>query len=206
MRYIITQHYTTEHQALFNLISPVNKAFALKNGFEYITDNTKRCPERQVWWEKIAWLQTLLSTLEDGTLVVWEDCDAINIGGDLKTALHPGYEYGSVHLRGGLNSSEIRDWYNSGVIFMLNTPDVRAFLKRVWDRNDPTDETSINKELASLKNTIGNSKSVCSLSVEWNSWRNNEHLTSTPFIKSWHGMKYEEKLIVIKAYIGNLKN
>ena len=205
MRYIITQHYTVDHQSMFDLTNPINKVYADKNGFEYIVNNIKRCPERKVWWEKIAWLMELTTTVEEGALIVYEDCDAINLKGDLKTALHNGFEYGMVQLRGGLNGAELRNWYNAGVIMFLNTVDVRDYFKRVWNRNDDTDETSMNKEISFLKNTIGNSKTVCSLGIEWNCWNNNSHLTDEACIKSWHGMQYEDKLVAIKNYIATIK-
>lgn len=203
MRYVITQKYTQEHKDLFDLTNQINKSFAEKNGFEYIENGESLCPDRKIWWEKIAWLNKLLPTLPDDTLVVYEDCDSINIGGDLTKALHDSFEYGMVQLRGGMGGSEIVKWFNCGVIIMKNTPDVRAFLERVWNRNDDTDETSINKELQSLGNTIGKSKSICSLDVEWNTWRNNEHLTTNINIKSWHGMSYSDKITAIKLYINN---
>ena len=199
MRHIITQHYTIEHQEMFNLTSPINKAFAEKNGFEYISNNVKRCSDRKIWWEKIAWIIELLDSLEDGSLVVYEDCDSINLSGDLKSALNNG-EFGMVQLRGGLNNIELKPWFNAGVIFMLNTSDVRDFLKRIWLRNDETDETSINNELKALNKIIGN-KQITSLGVEWNCWDNNKHLPDSVYIKSWHGMRYHEKLIAIQNYI-----
>ena len=177
MRYILTQHYTIKHKELFDLTHEINKAYADKIGFEYISNGETLCPERKAWWEKIAWLNKLLAELPD-------EC-----------------ELGMVHLRGGLNSSEIKDWYNCGVIILVNTPDVRTFLQRVWDRHDNTDEDSLNKEIKSRNNTIGSGKLVCSLDVEWNTWRNNEHLTNDIAIKSWHGMRYDDKLISIKNYL-----
>lgn len=201
MRYIITQKYTNDHKEMFDLVSPINQAYAEKAGFEYIANGETLCPTRQIWWEKIAWLIKLLSTLEEGAMVVYEDCDAINISGDLKTALHSGFEYGMVQLRGGAGGEQLLKWYNAGVIIMINTPDVREFLQRVWDRADDTDESSINKEIKSLNNTIGNSKPMCSLYTDWNCWSNNERLTKNVCIKSWHGMTYASKLQSIKDYI-----
>lgn len=201
MRYILTQHYTIEHAELYNITSPINKAYAEKNGFEYISDNTKRCPQRKHWWEKIAWLIELSNSLPEDTFVAYQDCDSINIGGDLKSALYNGYEYGMVQLRGGLGNNQLIGWYNAGVIMFINTPTVKSFLKRVWERNDDTDETSINKELKSLNNTIGDSKPICSLDVKWNCWHNNEQHCSEAYIESWHGMKYENKLKEIKDFL-----
>lgn len=201
MRYILTQHYTLEHTELYNLTSTINQAYAQKIGFEYISNNQRRCSNRAVWWEKIAWLMELTSTVEDNTLIAYEDCDSINLGGDLKTALHDNKEYGMIQLRGGLGNSQLLGWYNAGVIILLNTPDVRSFLQRVWNRNDDTDETSINKELKSLNGRIGNSKSICSLEPSWNCWHNNEHLVTDIYIKSWHGIRYQEKLEAIKIYL-----
>lgn len=203
MRYILTQHYTIEHQDLFNATAPINKTYAKKIGFEYIVDNNKRCPIRTHWWEKIAWLKELLSTLEDGDMVVYIDCDAVIVDGDLKLALHDNAEYGMVQMRHGFGGSEIANWYNAGVIMMLNTKTVRDFLQRVWDRNDDNDERSINAELKSKNYTIGNTKHICSLDTGWNCWDNNTHLTEEIYIKSWHGIKYEEKLKLIKNFLKN---
>ncbi len=204
MKYYLTQHYTIEHTELYDLTSPINREYAYLNGLEYVSSNIKRCPERKVWWEKIAWLMEFLSTIEDGSLVVYEDCDSLNVGGDIKDILHDGFEYGMIELRGGLGGNTLTGWFNAGVIVMINTKDVRAFLKRVWDRNDETDELSINKELKSRRWTIGNGKGIASLDVECNCWQNNSHIAGDVIIKSWHGMEYKTKLKSIKEYIINI--
>jgi hypothetical protein len=207
VRYILTQHYTIEHKELYDITSPINKSFAEKNGFEYISDSIKRCADRNHWWEKIAWLTKLLSETQDGDMIIYEDCDAINLSGDLKTALHDGMEYGMVQMRHGFDGSEIAPWYNAGVIMMINSPTVRGFFNRVWDRNDDNDERSINKELKYLNYKIGDSKSICSLGTEWNCWENNINLTKNICIKSWHGIAYANKLQSIKDFlkINNIK-
>ena len=204
MKYIITQHYTIEHKELFELTNKINKTYAKKNGFDYISDNTKRCDSRKVWWEKIAWLIELLNKTEEDAYVVYMDCDSIILNNDLKLALHANFEYGMVQLRGGVNNSQLLNWFNAGVIILLNTQNVRDFLQRVYLRNDDTDETSINKELKSLNNTIGNSKQICSLDVEYNCWDNNTHLSNDICIKSWHGIDYNTKLKLIKEFIYQL--
>jgi hypothetical protein len=202
MKFVLTQNYTIEHKAMYDLTSVVNKEYAKNNGFEYISSDTRRCTDRNMWWEKIAWLIELLPTLEEGTMVVYQDCDSIGIGGDLKTALHDGCEYGMVQMRHGFGCTEAANWYNAGVIIMLNTSTVRDFLKRVWDRNDENDERSINKELKYTNYKIGNNKPICSLGTEWNCWDNNTHLTTEICIKSWHGITYDKKLKLVKEFIG----
>ena len=201
MKYYITQHYTIEHKELYDLTSPINKKYAQDNGFEYVSSDVKRCPERAAWWEKIAWLKDFLSSIEDGSYVVYEDCDSINIGGDLKSVLHDGSEWGQVELRSGFGGRTPNGWFNAGVIVLINSQDVRDFLQRVWDRNDDTDETSINKEIRSQNGTIGKGKRVTSLDVELNCWNNNKHLASDIIIKSWHGMLYQDKINEIKEYL-----
>lgn len=42
-------------------------------------------------WEKIAWLNEFLPTIEDGSLVIYADCDSIFLTGDLTTALDDNY-------------------------------------------------------------------------------------------------------------------
>lgn len=203
MRYILTQNYTIEHKDLYDITGPINKEYAEKNGFEYISSNIKRCTDRNYWWEKISWLRELLPTLDEGDMVVYVDCDSLCLSGDLKSALHDGCEYGMVQMRHGFGGSEIADWYNAGVIMMLNTFTVRDFLKRVWNRNDENDERSINKELKYLNYKIGNSKPICSLGTEWNCWDNNINLTDDICIKSWHGVSYEVKLKLIENFVKN---
>ncbi len=151
--------------------------------------------ERKVWWEKIAWLLELTNKVENfDAYIVYEDCDSINLGGDLKAALN-GSEYGMVQLRGGLGNNQLLGWYNAGVIMLQNTLSIRNFLQKVYDRNDDTDETSINKELK-----LGYNK-IFSLDPKWNCWHNNSQHCSDICIKSWHGMTYDDKLIAIKKFL-----
>ena len=203
MRKIITQYYTQEIVDLFNLTSPVNKAYADKNGYEFITDNTVRCPTRAKQWEKIAWIIQLLGTVEDGSLIVFEDCDSVNLAGDITTMMPSGSQFGMVQLRGGVGGEKLMNWYNSGVISMINSQALRDYFTRVWNRNDKLDEDSIVKELKANSWTIGGGIPVYSLDPSWNSWNNNNHLgSSTINIKSWHGMGYDKKLASIKSFLG----
>lgn len=200
MKIYLTQHYLPNHVELFNLTSPINLTYANANKYIYVSNSTPRCPDRKVWWEKIAWIKEFLNTIEDGSLVSYQDCDSINISGDLESALG-GKEYGMVQLRQGSGGEQLMDWFNAGVIIMINTPDVRAYFDRVWTRNDDTDETSMNKELKSNGWGITINKPICSLDAGWNCWKNNEHFASGIKIKSWHGMSYNDKVIDIKKYL-----
>ena len=161
MKIIITQYNTPEHKELFDLTSPINQKYASKNGYEYIQDNTKRCPERMYWWEKIAWLMELSTKVEKDSLILYEDSDSINVGGDVTTALPNNYEFGMVQMRGGLSCKELINWYNSGVIIMKNTDTVKSFLKRVWDRNDKSEERSLLHEQKSNNYSIGPNNQIC---------------------------------------------
>ena len=203
MQYVITQNYTPAHTELFNLVSPINSAYATANQFEYLTSNVQTST-RAGLWEKIAWLNTLLPTLQDNSYVMYMDCDSLCLGGDPKTALPAGFEYGMVHLRGKHGKNSIINWYNSGVMVMINTPLVRTFLQDVWNRNSVTDETALNKEIAHLNNSIGNGQPIYSLPVEWNCWNNNKRIPKHINIKSWHGVKYTDKLTEIKAFLSTL--
>lgn len=204
MQYVLTQHYTVEHADLYTLTKDININYAEHNNMDYMVDNTKRCPERSVWWEKIAWLRELLPTLEDDALILYMDCDSIGVGGDPKTILPMNSEYGMVELRGGLGNNTRMNWYNAGVIALSNTSNVRDFLDRVWNRNDATDETSINKELRACDKLIGD-KSICSLDMKWNCWDNNKQhaIDSSICIKSWHGVDVVTKIGLIKTFLAS---
>ena len=201
MRKIITQYYTPEISELFGLTSTVNQAYATKNGYEYITNNTLRCPTRAKQWEKIAWIINLLSTVEDGSLVVFEDCDSLNLNGDISNMLPSGSQIGMVQIRGGNNGEQPMSWYNSGVIAMINSQTLRDFWNRVWTRNDILDEDSIVKELKSNSWTIGNGYPIYGMDPSWNCWNNNAKLVTTINIKSWHSMSYANKLASIKEFL-----
>ena len=203
MRKIITQNYTGTHSQLFELTTKSTQSFATKNGFEYITSNVSRCTgvkaTQHSGWEKIAWLNEFLPTIEDGSLIVYADCDSIFLNGDLTTALDSNYELGMVKLRGGLGGAEVLNWFNTGVIILYNTPDVRKFFLKIWDMNEMNEEIALKKELKASRNIIGNSKSICSLDPKWNCWSNNEKFVVTPSIKSFHGMSLESKMAAITA-------
>ena len=202
MRKIITQNYTGTHDQIFDLTNNSNRNFASKNGFEYISDNKTRCigikSTQHPGWEKIAWLNEFLPTIEDGSLVVYADCDSIFLNGDLTTALDSNYEIGMVKLRGGLGGKEILNWFNSGVIILKNTPDVRTFLLNIWNMNEMNEEIAIKKDLKVSKFNI------FSLDPKWNSWSNNEKLVSSPSIKTFHGMKYDDKIKAIKDFLNTV--
>ena len=203
MNYLI-QYYTPEIKPIFDLTSPIVNKYATKSGFTYISDNKIRCDAssgRKKYWEKIAFIMEFLPTIADGSYVVFEDCDSINIGGDLTTALHSGFEIGMVQLRGGLGGKQLIDWYNSGVIVMLNSQNVRSFFDRVWARGGNTDEDGIMGELRSRGGSIGNSSQICSLDPEWNSWNNNRFVVTTTLIKSFHGLSPTDKVVQISEYI-----
>lgn len=185
---------------MFNLVSPVNKAFATRNGLEYITDNTRRHPNRVAGWEKISWLLALLPTLEEGTLVVYEDCDSINNSGDITKGLSSNSDFGMIQIRQGFGRNELGDWYNDGVIFMINSPELRSFLSKVMTLPDENDEAAVLKVLKSTDYTV-NGKRIHSMDPSWNCWNNNEHLCNEINIKSFHGLSYEHKLQQIKEFL-----
>lgn len=206
MKIIITQYYTPELKELFDLTSPINIGYAEKNGYEYISDTKRRCPDRMSWWEKISWLQELSSSVEENSLIVYEDCDSVNMGGDITSALTNNTEFGMVQMRGGLGGKQLINWYNSGVIIMKNTKAVKSFLERVWKRNDKSEETSLLHELKYNNYTIGPNNPICNLDVEWNAWRNNLSLGSGDIkIRSWHGLKPENKITQIRDFIKSNK-
>ena len=205
MRKIITQNYTEVHKELFDLTTKSTQKYAKKNGFEYISSNVTRCTdekaEQHAGWEKIAWLNEFLPTIEDGSLIVYADCDSIFLTGDLTTALDPNCELGMVKLRGGMDGAEVLNWFNTGVIVLLNTPDVRNFLLKLWNISDMNEEIALRKELKASNNVFGRNKSICNLEPQWNCWGNNEKFVTIPFIKTFHGMSLENKIAAIKSYL-----
>ena len=201
----ITQNYTGTHSQLFDLTNISTQTFASKNGYNYITSNINRCTgvkaTQHPGWEKIAWLNQFLPTIEDNSLVIYADCDSIFLTGDLSTALDPNYDLGMVKLRGGLGGAQILNWFNTGVMIMRNIPNVRSFFINIWNMNEMNEEIAIKKYLKNNANSIGNSKSIYSLDPKWNCWANNEKFVASPCIKSFHGMNLDKKISAIKKYL-----
>ncbi len=205
MKKTILQHCTIEQEPLFELSKPYNQSYAQRLGFDYLTNSVRRCPERTIWWEKIAYLREMLPTLEENSLVVWEDADSINLRDEsFENALPLNGIFGMVQNRAGINGSELISWYNAGVIVMKNIPIVRDFLERVWIRPDETDEAAIVAELAHNGWEVGDGIYVSSINYKWNRWPNNEHLFKNPVVQSWHGMPISEKIPSMKRFISKL--
>lgn len=202
MRKIILQHCTVEQQHLLDISKPINVGYAERLGYEYRTDSTRRCPERSIYWEKIAYLRATLPGIDDGSLVVWEDADSINVKDcDFEDALPTGV-LGLVQNRAGVDCKRLIPWYNAGVMVMRNGPVVRDFFDRVWARPDDTDEAAIVAELKHNGWAVGGGVPVTSMDPKWNCWKNNVHLCADPVVKSWHGVKLAEKLPEIRGFMG----
>lgn len=202
MRKIILQFCTEEQAPLLTMARQYNETYAKKMGYEYMPGSGRYNLDRSMVWEKIAYINKMLPKFEDGSLVVWEDADSINIKNEcFSTALPEGGIYGMVQNRGGINKSQLVPWFNSGVIVMKNCPVVRDFLKRVWVRTNETDEQAIMAELKHNGFTIGNGVKICTLDHKWNRWSNNEHLCKPEdtVVQSFHGVK--DKLPKMKNFL-----
>jgi hypothetical protein len=204
MNKIILQHATADQKKLLEMVKPTNKKYADKFGFEYHTDGTMRCPERLYYWEKLAYIREVLPKFADGDLIVWEDSDSLNVGDEsIENALPEGGVLGMVQLRAGLNFSKKVQWYNSGVMVMVNSPMIRDFMDKAWERNGRTDEDAICNELKDNGWIVGNEVPVSAIDPKWNCWSNNEMICKNPMIKTWHGIKLENKLKGVKDYRAN---
>ncbi len=205
MKKIILQHCTVEQKALADLSAPMNKAYAEKNGFEHMTDDVRRCPERSIYWEKIAYLRVTLPTFDDGSLVVWEDADSLNLKEEsFENALPTGGVLGMVQNRAGLNGKQLIPWYNAGVIVMINSKMIRDFFDRVWERPDDTDEAAIVAELKENGWVVGDGVKVSSLNPKWNCWKNNSHICPDVNVQSWHGIPLAEKLPAMQKFLASM--
>lgn len=204
MKKIIVQHSTSEQQAIIDLVKPINQKYADALGYEYIVDTNVRCPERPFFWEKFACLIELLGKTEEGSLVVWEDADSLNLKNiSFESALPAGGIFGMTKNRGGMNNSKFINWYNSGVMVMINNAAVREFLQNVWNHGGRTDEDGIMEELKLTDYMVGD-KPVSAIDPKWNCWKNNAQYCLEPVVKTFHGMNIPAKIIAIQetlAYV-----
>lgn len=204
MRSIILQYSSAESKQLADLSTPINKAYSTKFKFEQFVDYKSRCPERIIYWEKVAYLNAILPKIEDGSLIVWCDVDSLCIGNeDLRNALPDNSIFGAVQLRGGLGGRQLVPWFNTGFMVMKNCPEIRTFFTNVWNRNTPTDEDAINAELKHNSYTINNTP-ITGLDIKWNCWNNNMAFCTNPVVRSFHGMNAENKLTEMTTFINQL--
>lgn len=202
MKKYLIQHGTAAQQEIIDLVKPFNQKYADALGYEYHTDSTMRCPERPYYWEKMAYIKEFLSTVEDGSLVVWEDADSLNVRNiSFEEALPTGAVLGMTQNRGGLNLNKLINWYNSGVIVMINLPSVREFFNQVWNTNVGFDEDSIMEVLKANDMKIGDVP-VASIHPKWNCWKNNAKFAPEPVVQTFHGIKLEEKLAEMRKIVG----
>jgi hypothetical protein len=210
MRKVILQFCTEEQSKILALAKQYNEVWAQKMGYEYVPGSGRKHPDRNLVWEKISYLMEVLPKFEDGSLMVWEDADSINVKDvSFESALPSNESYGMVQLRGGLDKKQLTPWFNSGVIVMRNSPTLRDFFNRVWKRSEhDSDERGIMAELKHHNWTIGGGIKVYSMNYKWNRWRNNDHLCpeADAVVQSWHGMKLEDKLSAMETFLKNRSN
>ena len=200
----IIQWANSAQQPILDIASPINSAYASKFGFQYQTDNTVRCADRPACWEKIAYINYFLPTVDDGSLVVWLDCDSLCIGNeDLHTALPSGGTLGMVQMLGGVGGRNLVNWYNSGTIVMINSAELREFWNNVFLLNKSNDEEAI---MIALKNNMLNVSGarISSIDNKWNCWMNNIAFCSNPVIRTFHGIASANKVAEINAFIAQL--
>ena len=201
----LLQYGTTEQQQILNLSVPINKAYAAKYGFQHLVDNTVRCADRAFYWEKIAYINSVLPTLDNGSLVVWVDADSLCIGNeDLNNIMPSSAILGMVPLRGGLGGKKVVNWYNSGTIAMINSPAVQTFFINVFNLNTTKDEDAIMEQLKLCAYNVGNVP-IFNLDPKWNGWLNNVAICPNPVIKTFHGLKMADKLTQMTTLIAGLQ-
>lgn len=61
-----------------------------------------------------------------------------------------------------------------------------------------------NGELKENNYNVSTNNPVYNLDMKWNCWNNNSKIVQEPFIKTWHGMQYADKLTAISSHL-NLK-
>lgn len=186
MKPLICSNIFGDFTSVDAITRPINSAYAAANDCDYVVDTQKRCEDDiSFWWEKIAYLRTVINTRGEGDLIIWIDADSIIMpSAVINNILPPNKEFGMVPIYHGMNCSEKMYAFNAGVIAMKNTESVRYFMESVWDRRfiNKDDETAM---LAELPNS---GLLFCELNPKWNCWQNNVKLVTEPAIKTFHGI------------------
>jgi hypothetical protein len=198
MKKYIIQHSSPEQAPLLEISSKVNKKYADKYGFDYISDVSLASPEKGQRWEKLSFLNKLLPTIPADSLVVWEDVDCLNLGNaDITTAFPADEDISMCPIYGGSDNKIAHPTRkNAGVILFKNTQKIKDLFKRIYDSGSDTDETGFSNEFK--KNEI----KCATLDSKWNCWTGNAHLCKDPVVVAFHGrFSIEEKIQKMLAII-----
>lgn len=194
---ILLQHGVGNCAELLRVSRKRHQEYCDKFGIQFVQDFEVRHPERLPYWEKIPLIQSYLDTTD---VLLWVDADALIVQDvDLSRILTCDLAMAKARKHG-------REWFNTGVMFIRNTPEMFALLSDAWDRwpNDVAynehpkhDEKAINDACSERGITVQ------VLDAKYNSWKNNA--VNNPVIKAWHGEPDDATRMRFREFLQRVK-
>lgn len=167
-----------------------HSAFALKHGYAYRIFHEGAPAGWHPAWSKIpAWIRALESTKRN---VLAVDTDGIVIGDEpLHEALGE-FDLAMVKVHMGPYW-----WFNTGVVFIRNNPEVKAFLSTVFEAG-PVESAETTAEQARINIMLRTSRlRVLALDNRYNCYSRTP--CSDPIIKAFHGEPHDAVLAKLIA-------
>jgi hypothetical protein len=184
-RAVLIQQASGFHAPMLELVASRHAAYCARHGITYWPVLGEAQFSRTPHWNKVVLIRHALDMGFD--TVAWLDADTLIVRDeeDFRTAIHPhgGPIALARHPPGG--DGLLLEHWNTGVMFLRNTPQVREFFRAVWELGpfgeNPTYEQARINDLLQQFPTL-----VQRLDDRWNSTEGvNE--APNPIIKAWHG-------------------
>ena len=178
---ILIQSAAGEHTHLLELTRSHHEQYARRHRMDFVCRTGLQQQERPAQWDKILLIR---QALEVGyAAIVWLDADTLIVdpARDLRAALPSNAWLGMV------KHGTAPPWFNSGAIYVRNTPQSRAYFEEVW-RTYPADHFW--EDNMAMIQVLGFDperwRGAVVIGDEWNSTRlMNE--CAHPVVKAWHG-------------------
>jgi hypothetical protein len=182
---VLIQQASGLHAPMLELVASRHAGYCVRHGITYWPVLGAVQFSRTPHWNKIVLIRHALDMGFD--TVAWLDADTLIVRDeeDFRTALHPDDGPIAVARHPGGGDARLHEHWNTGVMFLRNTPEVREFFRAVWELGPlgekPTyEQARINDLLAQFPGLVQR------LDDRWNSTeRVNE--APEPVIKAWHG-------------------
>jgi len=186
---VLIQQATGDCVTMLELAAGRHAAYCARHGITYWPVLGDVQFSRPPHWNKIVLIQHALAL--GFATVAWLDADTLIVRDqeDFRTALDPAGGPLAMSLHPANHSSGAPEHWNSGVMFLRNTPRVREFFQAVWDAG-PLGPHCWHEQARMLDLLPRFPGLVQRLDDRWNA---TETVTEVPdpIIKAWHGAGLE---------------
>jgi ADP-heptose:LPS heptosyltransferase len=191
---MLLQQASGRYTRMLDVSGSSHNAYAARHGLTFCAVRGDLQCERAAHWNKVLLIQR---ALENGfELVVWLDADTliVNLEADLREALGDGPPIGM--CRHPIPWEEQPWHFNSGVIFVRNTPLAHEFFQRVWDAGPVQHRWQEQLRINQVSGQMP--AAVQAIDAKWNSTLN-VNACKNPVIQAWHGIDHADTVRRMKV-------